>query len=245
MQHSPTISHPVQMLMRSQSSFERLANHNPVLDHIAFYLAVDPFLGPPAYLVSLLLTCRTVHNHLSIANNSRLYADIFRQKFDYAAVERRLSAKWTTASCLAQELCNRFIALKHIRNGKPSLPSDRISLWNAYLMMLENDGRNEQQLLSWANLPHWVLDAVVSRTSSSLRSPSSSPSFQFDPEGISLAVWLLWMTTSKGELHLISSLTFILSPCFRECWKRSRYYANCINKCSSPLYSSWLSGGVS
>ncbi|KAF9238529.1 hypothetical protein BU15DRAFT_88368 [Melanogaster broomeanus] len=180
----------------------RLANHGPILLNIAFYLAVDPFLGPPVNLRSFLLTCRAVYNHLSINNNSRLYADIFCHKFDCAAVERRLSAKWTSAPCLAQELCSRFTALKHIRNGKPSLPSDRDALWKAYLMMLENDGCNEQQLFSWAKLPDWVQGAIALRSSPSpATSPGNSPSHLCDPEGISLAVWLLWMTSSKESVR--------------------------------------------
>ncbi|KAF9223345.1 hypothetical protein BS17DRAFT_796036 [Gyrodon lividus] len=188
------------MATYSPSPFERLVNHNPILDSIAFHLAIDPFLGPPVHLVSLLLTCRAVYHHLSIANNSRLYADIFCFKFDCAAVERRLSAKWTSAPCLAQELCSRFIALKHMRRGEPSLRSDRDALWKAYLMMLENDGRNEQQLFSWANLSDWVLGAVILRSSPPSASHGDSSLYQSDPEGISLAVWLLWMSNSKESV---------------------------------------------
>lgn len=186
-------------------TFERLVTQcSSVLDDIAFHLAVDPFLGPPANLFPLFLTCRALYNRLSIANNSTLYARIFRSKFDCQAIERRLSARWTYAPCLAQELRARFIALKHIRQGNPSLRLDREALWKAYLMLLENDGRNERQLFGWANLPDWVLGVVALRTSPSLMSAGRSVPYLSDPEGVSLAVWILWMTSTKGELSPLS-----------------------------------------
>ncbi|KIJ62839.1 hypothetical protein HYDPIDRAFT_93726 [Hydnomerulius pinastri MD-312] len=205
------------MAQYSLSPFERLANTNPILDTIAFYLAVDPFLGPPVNLRSLLLTSRTVYEHLSVANNSRLYADIFRQKFDYAAVERRLPSGWISAPCLAQELCGRFTALKYIRSGRPSLDSDRDALWKAYLMMLENDGCNAQQLFGWASLPRWTLGAIALRSLPSSTSPGNPPLYLSDPEGMSLATWLLWMTSSKGcvtseDMKLRTGLINVVLP---------------------------------
>ncbi|KAG8212957.1 hypothetical protein J3R82DRAFT_11323 [Butyriboletus roseoflavus] len=195
-------------MTRSSFTFERLVSHCPsVLEDIAFYLAVDPFLGPPVNLLSLLLTCRTLYDHLSV-NTSGLYARIFRHKFDCGAIERRLSARWTSAPCLAQELRSRFVALQHIKHGNPSLPLDREALWKAYLMLLENDGRNERQLSGWANLPDWLLGVVALR-SSALSTSSTHPMRHLsDPEGMSLAVWLLWMTSSKGKLSPSSPFVY-------------------------------------
>ncbi|KAG6335185.1 hypothetical protein ID866_3911 [Astraeus odoratus] len=164
------------------SPFERLVSTNPVLDLIAFYVAVDPFLGPPSNLLPLLLTSRIVYNHLRVKSNPHLYANIFCHKFDCDAPERRLSPRWTTAPCLTEELRTRCTALKYIRKGKVSVQSDRDVLWTAYLMMLENDGRNEEQLCGWANLPQWALSAVALHCL-----PLPSQHIPSDPECISLA----------------------------------------------------------
>ena len=189
------------------SPFEKLVFELPsVLNDIAFYLAIDPILGPPTNLFSLLLTSHTVYNHLSIANNTSLYARIFRHKFDSQAIERRLSDRWMFAPYLAHELRDRFIALKHIRRGNPSFRLDREALWKAYLMLLENDGLNERQLVAWANLPDWVLGVVVLRS----MNPGYSTSHLSDPEGVSLALWVLWMSTTKGELSPRSLCIFLI-----------------------------------
>lgn len=202
-------------MTRSPSVLERLVSYYPsVIDDIAFYLAVDPFLGPPVNLFSLLLTCRALNNHLSIANNSALYARIFRAKFDCGAIERRLSSGWTSAPCLAHELRSRFIALQHIKHGNPSHRLDREALWKAYLMLLEDDGRNACQLYAWANLPDFVLAAVALKTFPSSTNTVHSTPHLSDPEGVSLAVWLLWMTSSKGKL--LPPSTFVPSDWYPE-----------------------------
>lgn len=200
------------MVLCSRSPFERLAYTRPILDLIAFYVAVDPFLGPPSNLVSLLLTSRTVHEHLCVKNNPHLYSEIFRFKFDVAALERRLSPSWTSAPCLANELRHRCVALKYIRQGRVSGPPDRDALWRAYLMMLENDDRNEQHLCQWANLPQWALSAVALRCLP-LRDYDDLPP---DPEGTSLALWLLWMTSSLERVRNegISPCSMVLSSVF-------------------------------
>lgn len=188
------------MAQRFLSPFEQLAFTNPVLDRIAFYIAVDPFLGPPSNLVPLLLTSRSVYNHLCFQRNSPLYASIFRHKFDCAAVERRLSPGWTFTPYLAEELRARCIALKYIRRGTVALDDDRDALWSSYLMMLENDGCNEKQLCNWANLPRWAISAVALRCLPFRVSPDSTVIFS-DPEGTSLAVWLLWMISDKEHVR--------------------------------------------
>ena len=197
-------------MSRSSLFLESLVRYCPsALDDIAFYLAVDPFLGPPVNLLSLLLTCRTLYDHLSTANNSALYARIFRYKFDCEAIERRLSPRWSSAPYLTHELRSRFTALQHIKHGNPSLRADREALWKAYLMLLEDDGRNAMQLCGWANLPDWVLAVVALRSFPLSTSTGQSIPHLSDSEGMSLAVWLLWMTSSKGKFsppsHFVAS----------------------------------------
>lgn len=179
------------------SPFESLIFSPPILSLVAFYLAIDPFVGPPSNLVPLLLTSRTVHDHLSFRHNSSLYAHIFRYKFDTGAIDRRLTQRWTSAPCLAEELRSRFTALNYVRRGKSDLQEDKDPLWRVYLMALENDGRNARQIAKWASLPRWVLAGLARRC---LRLPAMNTAGDrpLDLEGTSLFLWLLWMMNSEG-----------------------------------------------
>ncbi|KAH7920230.1 hypothetical protein BV22DRAFT_1040065 [Leucogyrophana mollusca] len=183
---------PNSTLVPSLSRFERLVK--PALEHVAYFLATDTLLGPPADLVSLLCTSRTVNELLCFANNSHLYARIFRFKFDSSAVERRLPIGWSSTPCLAVELRKRFAALKRIRRSSVEAFYHLDDLWVAYLMMLESDGRNEAQLFEWAQLPRWV-DCVISYRIRA--SPESGSSWLLDSVGTSISLWLLWMSSNR------------------------------------------------
>jgi hypothetical protein len=132
-----------------------------ILDNIGYFaaLASDPSspifessyaTPPPQALRDLLLTCRHVNNHLSVSSNPRLYARIFRAKFDVEPIARRYGRKATTVENLAGELKKRCVVLKRIRwavelgqlrpegenvAGEVEL---RENMWLAYLMMTEN-----------------------------------------------------------------------------------------------------------
>lgn len=164
-----------------------------ILECIAFHTATSAFLGPPTDLVSLLCASRVIYNAISFSNNSHLYADIFRFKFDYEAPVRRLTARWLTTNCLALELRKRFAALKRIRRGEAQRLDD---LWTAYLMMLESDGRNESQLIEWAGVEQFLHAVLIYRVRAP---PGSSHAWFTESEGTALVVWLLWMTASRGE----------------------------------------------
>lgn len=102
-------------------------------ERIAFHVVAseNTFLGPPSALCALSLVSRQIHDAISVQGNSRLYARIFRFKFDYAAPERRLTERWLTTRCLAAETIKRFTALKRIRRRQEFNPDD---LWTCYLM---------------------------------------------------------------------------------------------------------------
>ena len=102
-------------------------------ERIAFYTVASEstFLGPPSGLCTLSLICRNVRDAVSIKSNSRLFARIFRFKFDCSAPTRRFSERWLTSRCLASELVKRFAALGRIRQ-RSSLRHD--DLWTCYLM---------------------------------------------------------------------------------------------------------------
>jgi hypothetical protein len=102
-------------------------------ERIAFYAVVSEhtFLGPPSGLCTLSLVSRDIHDAISVKSNSRLYAKLFRFKFDSAAPTRRLSGRWLTSRCLASELIKRFTVLQRIKLGVDFRHDD---LWTCYLM---------------------------------------------------------------------------------------------------------------
>lgn len=178
-------------------------------ERITFYTVASnsTFLGPPSGLCTLSLVSRHVHDAISINSNSRLFARIFRFKFDYTAPMRRLSERWLTSRCLASELVKRFTALGRIRQ-RSSLRHD--DLWTCYLMyvisllclkpfmrfsqrMSENDGKNERQLADWAGLGEYLEATTLAR----MRSP---PMWYTDIISDSLISWLLWMSISRSRL---------------------------------------------
>ncbi|KAG6336312.1 hypothetical protein ID866_2788 [Astraeus odoratus] len=74
-------------------------------------------------------------------------------------------------------------------------------LWLAYLMMLENDGKNEQQLRHYANIEAWLMDYWFDDEGSSLASYRISQD-QWPLEDVknSIAMWLLWLLLRPGAI---------------------------------------------
>jgi hypothetical protein len=184
-----------------------------IWERIAFYTVAseEAFLGPPSNICSLVLISRSIHQKISYKMNTNLYGRIFRFKFDYVALTRRLSERWRTTGCLASELIKRFEALKRIK----SMEFDTGDLWTIYLMcvlhpcyssnftdipvrMLENDGRNESQLLDYAGLRQYLQSLIIYRTT-----PQAQELGWFQNSVVdSLLIWLLWLTSSEGVLEI-------------------------------------------
>ncbi|KAF7364618.1 hypothetical protein MVEN_00331000 [Mycena venus] len=139
-----------------------------VLEHIAYEVTCLQPLGPPSGLIPLLLTCKTVNKRLS--GTSALYARIFRFKFDSGAVRRRAF------------------------NPTPAQYFDQLVL--AYLMMLENDGRNAAQL-SRAGLDSYLSIFVRTRL---WDDRDKSHGWPTDNTASACALWLVWMTTTEEKI---------------------------------------------
>jgi hypothetical protein len=169
---------------------------SPALDRIAFFVGTSSFLGPAPDLLALISTSRTLYEALAFTANKDLWAKIFKSKFDTAAAGRRLSERWATAPCLAEEGRKRFAAMKRIRHGVVAEQHQLSDLWTAYIMLLESDGLNESQLIDWANIRPFLYRVIIYRA----RTPRERSSLWFsDTEGTALTVWLLWMTASAGK----------------------------------------------
>jgi hypothetical protein len=64
--------------------------------------------------------------------------------------------------------------------------------------MMENDGKNECQLLEWAGLNLYIYNVLLLRARAR---PGSARAWLTDTEGSALTVWLLWMTVNRGKLY--------------------------------------------
>lgn len=174
-----------------------------VFSSIALYAAENSFLGPPVDLLALSLTSRTLRNTLALSTNTHFWGQLFEFKFDKAAVSRRLGDRWTTSGCLAQEANKRYAAMSRIRRGIVVGEHHKDDLWTAYLMMLESDGKNERQLIEWANIRRYLYIAIFYRA----RAPRGhSCSWFSDAEGTSLVLWLEWMTACPGKLCFLINI---------------------------------------
>lgn len=191
-----------------------------VLEHIAFFAATDEFLGPPRGLLPLLLLNRTLHNALSVESNPHLYARIFAHKYDVTPTLRRMGVDALPADAMAEELQRRSVALKRLRGrtdstGTPSPQQLTELLWIAYLMVLESDGRNEQQLREYAQMDQWLKEFwfAPDGASGAMHTVKTVDRWPEDSERISLALWLFWFLLKPGIYSsLRSCLIFLIMP---------------------------------
>jgi hypothetical protein len=210
-----------------------------VLENIAFFAVASSPLGPPCELLKFLLLNKRLHASLSSTFNPHLHSRIFATKFDTAALVRRLGPGAATAPKLAAELRRRFIQLGRLRafigctvgamaacgtgtgggNGggggmtEESMRSLHEMLWTAYLMMLENDGKNERQLREYAQLDRWLhafwfAEDGTSCAQLAIRDNAWPPNNDLS----AVTMWLFWFLLRPGALHPIQSRLVSLPP---------------------------------
>ncbi|KAJ7194231.1 hypothetical protein GGX14DRAFT_586818 [Mycena pura] len=167
-----------------------------VLERIAYELACLTPLGPPSALIPLLLTCKTVNARLS--RNKALYSQIFRLKFDTSAVRRR--AFEPTPSQYYDQLVLYCTQLQKLRGQVRADDCDDV-LFAAFLMMLENDGRNAAQL-EHAGLDSYLDIFVRSQLWNDRYTAHGWPT---DNTANACALWLVWMTTTEQKLKAESA----------------------------------------
>ncbi|KAG8740707.1 hypothetical protein FRC10_003957 [Ceratobasidium sp. 414] len=175
-----------------------------VVEHIALDACSDPFLGPPIAFPGLLVLNRRTHAALSLQTNPAFLARVFRAKFDSLAPARRFRAAGQplTAICYALELRRRFVALRRIRDtasvGRLSASSEedeRADFWMLYLMFLESDGRNFDQMMRWAQVTSYLRIFIRDQLM-----PHARPGFPLESTTRSLGLWLMWFLT---EVHAV------------------------------------------
>jgi len=169
-----------------------------VLEDIAFWVATeDTSTAPLSNLIPLLLLDRGSNKFLSFDSNHPLYARVYATKFDTKSTTRRLGKERLTAHGLAEELKKRLVHLRAIRTLSFELELIEPAIWTAFIMMLENDGKNERLLLEQARITDWLKHYWVA-ISNSLEEegwPSNDLSH-------SICMWLLCNFYPKGTQQI-------------------------------------------
>lgn len=199
-----------------------------ILEHIAYFVATRD-LGPPNELIPLLLVNRHIAHALSAATNPHIYARLFALKFDLGAAyrRRRLTSNGAgtsddlelSSAALCDEFRRRFVLMRRIRDrldcaydpnssagsglrlsdGKQRGSELNKVLWMAYLMMLENDGKNERQLREYAGIIPWLRTFWFEPNGASRVVQSvKKDEWPMGHENISLGMWLFWYLLRPG-----------------------------------------------
>ncbi|THH19169.1 hypothetical protein EW146_g1949 [Bondarzewia mesenterica] len=165
------------------------------MEEIVLYAAEQSFPGPPSSLYSLMLTCRAFYSSLNPSTNPRLYVRLFNQMFDGLALARRLPPSSSLPEYLATELKRRCLAMKCFRRHDARDSGLSTAFLVAYLMLLEDDGKNSEQL-RWSGLPEFVIDYLYQH----LHEDIEEHGWPSDSEANSLAVALLWQLTDQNMI---------------------------------------------
>lgn len=188
-----------------------------VLEHIAYFAATDDFLGPPEGLSALLAVDRRTHAALSMASNPYLWSRIFASKFDSSCPIQRLAERGREIGPveICEEFKQRCTLLKRIRHQTDCLATSytlspthrdalRSILWMAYLMMLENEGKNDKQLREYAGFDAWLKLFLFDRSGASLAAWSVNMDlWPPNDERSALGLWLFWYMLKPGECHVL------------------------------------------
>ncbi|KAG2151013.1 uncharacterized protein EDB93DRAFT_1083671 [Suillus bovinus] len=162
-----------------------------LLERIVLIAACQHPQGPPSILRSLRLTCRMSNNALS--SNSHMYFLLFKDRF---SPWRHFTAVQPTVDNIEHELRKRFRALQRIRRGDITDPDILESLSTIYIMILEDDGRNWDQLL-WARLPIFMTRFLRERLMVGAETNNGWPT---ENEVNVLAVSIFWLMTCSESI---------------------------------------------
>jgi hypothetical protein len=185
-----------------------------LLCRIASHLVLDEssYIGPPSAVLAFVSTSRLIHHAVSLSTNAQFLSYVFAFKFDQAAPLRRLGPRRVNAVNYASELHKRFKVMSRIRRGSIVQEHLHEDLWTTLLMLLENDGRNERQLLEWAHLPAFIVKYLRLLDATS---DQSGFNWSFRTPTFSLALWTLYLLTRLGALpSLVRVLMTRLTACF-------------------------------
>lgn len=166
-----------------------------LLEEILLSTIRDAPRGPPTVLRSLLLTCRMSHDALSSETNPHLYLMLFLDRFDIASPHRHLAQERLTLQNMAQEVRRRFAALQIIHRRDLRHPDLVEAFATIYVMLLEDDGRNWEQML-WADLPTFLQMFLRERL---LEGAAGNHGWPLENELNTLAIALFWLIRSSGK----------------------------------------------
>lgn len=165
------------------------------IDAIAFHLAALHPHAPLRAIRPLQATCSRIRSALS---SPALHAKIFRTHFDHSAVARR--AFFPTSSNYTDQLELYTYTLRVLAAADIYHPNVESVLFTAFIMMLENDGRNRHQL-EHVRLPAFVDAFVRARLHE-----NSHNGWPAEDTASACALWLMWMTTTQGASNLLTPL---------------------------------------
>ena len=211
-----------------------------ILDHIAYFAGTYSPIGPPSGLVPLLGVSRSINAVLNRSANPHLYARIFETKFDCSALSRRFEQLnvfdkgrkgdgLLAAHVLSEELVLRCRVLTRIRTSYLARADDGTQvneqegkdelqelLLVAFVMTLENEGRNVEQLRRYAHITDWlaVFWFDLHGASRAVRNLEHehwplTPIYGQDEKAKlreSFGMWLLWFYLDPSELLRARSL---------------------------------------
>ena len=144
-------------------------------------------------------------------NHPSLYSKIFVRKFDDRPAVRRLGETCKYARNRTKELVKRFLALKRFKFMPCRLfsaaPTARDDIWLAYLMFLENDQRNYQQLVHYAHVDKFA-SSFVKQGGPFHDGMDRNAGWKVDNQVNALVAWLFWFT-DKGGVHTLSVLLYL------------------------------------
>ena len=190
------------------SSFEAFPSE--VLEKVVLAIVDDSLLGPPTDLPSLLRVSKALYYKISMKNHPSLYSKIFVRKFDDRPAVRRLGETCKYARNRTKELVKRFLALKRFKFMPCRLfsaaPTARDDIWLAYLMFLENDQRNYQQLVHYAHVDKFA-SSFVKQGGPFHDGMDRNAGWKVDNQVNALVAWLFWFT-DKGGVHTLDPPIF-------------------------------------
>ncbi|KAF8494037.1 hypothetical protein JB92DRAFT_2997379 [Gautieria morchelliformis] len=168
-----------------------------VLEGIALATVCENQPGPPADIASLLRVSKSIFFTISMENNPGLYAKIFSIKFDDRAAVRRLGETCRYTRNRANELAKRFRSLKRFKlmacRQFCASPTARDDLWLAYLLFLEHDRHNYQQLVSYAAVDEFASSFILNGGPFH-DGVDGNGGWKIDSEINALAAWIFWFT---------------------------------------------------